>query len=105
MNLKPLNDGILVKIDQTRTKSPGGIVLPDQAKEKPSRGEVLAVGPGQRLQDGSRARLDVEIGDRVLFAKFAGTSVLDEKAKQGDEDTKYILLREQEVLAKEIREG
>ena len=72
---KPLNDRLVVRPDEEETKTLGGIVLPDNAKEKPIRGRVLAVGPGRMLDNGKRATMSLKKGDRVLFARHAGTEV------------------------------
>jgi len=76
MNLKPLDDRVIVEPDQKDDVSPGGIVLPDQAQDKPTRGKVLSVGPGKILPDGvTRAKMPVEEGDRVLHRVYGGTVV------------------------------
>ncbi|HRV91538.1 MAG TPA: co-chaperone GroES [Anaerolineae bacterium] len=92
MNLKPLGDRLIVSPIEQEEMTASGIVLPETAKEKPMQGEVLAVGPGARKDDGSRAPLDVAEGDKVLYAKYAGTEV-----KLGDD--KYLILRESDILA------
>jgi chaperonin GroES len=92
MNIRPLYDRIVVKrIDEQETTR-NGIVIPDSAQEKPQEGEVLAVGHGKRLEDGSLVVLDVKVGDRVLFGKYSGT----ETKLVG---TEYLILREDDVLA------
>jgi len=92
MNLKPLGDRIVVKPIEREERTPSGIILPETAKEKPQEGEVLAVGPGRRDEDGKRIPMDVKEGDRVLYAKYAGTEVkLD--------DQKLLILKESDVLA------
>lgn len=91
MNLRPLNDRILVKRVEEETKTKGGIIIPDTAKEKPAEGKVVAVGNGKLGDDGKRVPLEVKIGDRVLFGKYAGTEVKIE----GDE---YLMMREDDVL-------
>jgi chaperonin GroES len=73
---RPLHDRILVKRIEAEEKTPGGIIIPDTAKEKPIEGEVLAVGPGARDETGAVRPLDVRVGDRVLFGKWSGTEVL-----------------------------
>jgi chaperonin GroES len=73
MHLHPLHDRIIVKRFDAETKSSGGILIPDNAKEKPSQGEVLAVGPGARDESGKRIPMDVKVGDRILFGKWSGT--------------------------------
>ncbi|MCB0167333.1 MAG: co-chaperone GroES [Anaerolineae bacterium] len=92
MNLKPLGDRLIVSPIEQEEMTASGIVLPETAKEKPMQGKVLAVGPGARKDDGSRAPLDVAEGDKVLYAKYAGTEV-----KLGDD--KFLILRESDILA------
>jgi chaperonin GroES len=93
MKLKPLADRLIVKpIDEEETTS-SGIVLPDTAKEKPQKGEVVAVGDGAINEDGSRRPLDVSEGDEVLYSKYGGTEVTVE-------DEELLVLRESDVLAK-----
>jgi chaperonin GroES len=75
MKLRPLQDRVLIRRVEPDAKSSGGIIIPDTAKEKPVEGEVVAVGPGTRDEDGALLPLDVETGDRVLFAKWSGTEV------------------------------
>jgi len=91
MNIRPLYDRIVVKrVEETETIQ-GGIIIPDTAKEKPQEGEVVAVGKGKRLEDGKVVPLDVQVGDRILFGKYAGSEIkLD-----GDE---LMIMREDEVL-------
>lgn len=91
MSFKPLNDRILIKRVEEQTETPGGIIVPDTAQEKPFRGEVLAVGEGKLQDDGSVRPLDVKEGDKVVFGRFAGTDVEIE----GEERT---ILREHDVL-------
>jgi len=74
-NFRPLGDRVLVKRVKEEEKSKGGIIIPDTAKEKPQEGEVVAVGPGGRDEDGERIAMDVEVGDRILFGKWSGTEV------------------------------
>jgi len=93
MNIKPLGDRVLIKQIDSEEVTKGGIVLPDTAKEKPQEGEVLAVGPGKLLDNGQRAPMEVKVGDRVLFAKYAGSEI-----KQGGEE--YMILNsERDILA------
>lgn len=92
MNLKPLGDRLIVEPIEREEMTASGIVLPETAKEKPMQGKVLAVGPGARKDDGSRIQMDVNEGDTVLYAKYAGTEV-----KLGD--NKYLILKESDVLA------
>ncbi|MFZ1325329.1 MAG: co-chaperone GroES [Candidatus Contendobacter sp.] len=92
MNLRPLHDRVVIKRVDEETKSPGGIVLPGAAAEKPSRGTVLAVGRGKLLENGDVRPLDVKVGDHILFGKYSGSEVkLD-----GDE---LIIMREDEIMA------
>ena len=92
MNIKPLGERVVLKVLESEEKTKSGIVLPDSAKEKPQMGKVLAVGNGKLLENGQRVALDVKAGDKVLFAKYAGTEVkLD-----GEE---YMVLKETDILA------
>lgn len=75
MNIRPLHDRVVVRRLDEETMSAGGIVLPDTASEKPSQGEVLAVGPGKRLDDGSVHAPDVQVGDKVIFGQYGGSTV------------------------------
>lgn len=75
MKFRPLHDRVLVKRVETEAKTAGGIIIPDTVKEKPQEGEVVAVGPGARGEDGKIVALDVKAGDRVLFGKWSGTEV------------------------------
>lgn len=90
--IKPLGDRIFLKVQPAEEKTAGGILLPDTAKEKPQIGEVVAVGAGQKQDDGSRSPIEVKVGDRVLYSKYAGTDI-----KLGSED--YVLLSEKDILA------
>jgi len=92
LNLKPLADRLVVKPLEEEEVTPSGIVLPETAKEKPQKGEVLAVGPGARNDDGERVAMDVSVGDKVLFAKYGGTEI----KVDGD---KLLILRESDILA------
>lgn len=91
-SFKPLGDRLLVKVSQAEETTGGGIILPDTAKEKQQVGEVVSVGSGRLSEEGVRQPIDIEIGAKVLYSKYAGTDL-----KIGDQD--YILLREQDVLA------
>ena len=93
MNLKPLDDRVVVEPLTAEEKTAGGIVLPDAAKEKPQRGKVLAVGPGRLLDSGERCPVTVKVGDEVLFAKYGGTEIEVEKKE-------VKILRESDILAK-----
>jgi chaperonin GroES len=75
MSIRPLQDRIVVRRTEEETKSAGGIVIPDSAAEKPSQGEVIAVGPGKKLDNGSVQEVDLKAGDKILFGQYAGSSV------------------------------
>lgn len=92
MNLKPLHDRVIVKPLKENDKTKSGIILPDTAKEKPERGEVVAAGPGRLLDNGSRAEMSVKAGDKILFKKYSP----DEIKVDGQE---YLILEEREILA------
>ena len=92
MNLKPLGGRVVIEPLEQEDVTAGGIVLPDTAKEKPQRGKVLSVGPGERDEDGKRIPMDVSVGDTVLFAKYAGTEIKVESKK-------VLILRESDLLA------
>jgi len=92
MSVQPLGDRILVKPVDSEVKTKGGIILPDTAKEKPSKGKVVAVGKGKLLDDGKVRELEVKVGDTVLYGRYGGTEI-----KFKDED--MLILRESEVLA------
>ena len=91
MNLRPLYDRIVVRRIEQKEQVQGGIIIPDSAKEKPQEGEVVAVGKGKRLEDGSVVPLDVKPGDRILFGKYSGSDI----KMDGQE---YLIMREDEVL-------
>jgi chaperonin GroES len=93
MNLKPLNDRVIVKPKDTVEKSKGGVILPDTAsKEKPIEGTVIAVGPGKLNDNGERTALEVKKDDQIIFSKYAGTEI------KVDDDS-YLILREEDILA------
>jgi chaperonin GroES len=92
MDLRPLNDRVVVRRVEEEQKTAGGIIIPDSAKEKPIQGEVLAVGNGRVMEDGARRALDVKKGDRVLFGKYSGTEIKVE----GEE---LLIMREDDILA------
>ena len=98
MNLQPLGDRLIVEVLDEEEQTVSGIVLPDTAKEKPQRGKVLAVGPGARDEDGDYIKMDVEVGDEVIFSKYGGTEI-----KVGADDV--LILRESDVLAKVVSAG
>jgi chaperonin GroES len=90
--VKPLGDRVFVKVSQAEEKTSGGILLPDTAKEKPQVGEVVTVGDGKVNDNGERTPIEVKVGDKVLYSKYAGTDI-----KLGNED--YVLLSEKDILA------
>ena len=90
--LKPLGDRVVIRVLEQEEKTSSGIFLPDTAKEKPSQGEVVAVGPGKLQDDGKRVALDVKVGDKIIFSKYAGTEVKFE-------GTKYLIVSERDILA------
>lgn len=91
MQVRPLQDRVLVTRLEEETKTAGGIIIPDNNKEKPAQGKVVSVGPGYRNQDGSMRALDVKEGDTILFGKYAGTEV---KVEGSD----YLIMREDDIL-------
>ena len=91
VNMKPLGNKLIVDPIEEEEVSPGGIVLPDTAKERPQRGMVLAAGPGLRLENGERQEMDVEEGDKVLFAKYGGTEI-------EQDDHTLMILSEDDIL-------
>ena len=91
MGFRPLHDRVVVKRIEAEQKTAGGIIIPDSAKEKPSEGEIVAVGEGTRDDDGDRIALDVKVGDRVLFGKWSGTEV-----KLDGED--LLIMKESDIL-------
>jgi len=92
MKIKPLRDKVIVRRLEEEEKSPGGIILPDTAKEKPMLGKIIAVGKGKLLDDGKLRPLEVKVGDKVLFAKYSGSEIKIE----GEE---HLILSEDEILA------
>ena len=92
MNIRPLHDRVLVKRWDEDTTSAGGIVIPDSATEKPSKGEIIAVGNGKVTEGGEIRALDVKVGDKVLFGKYSGTEVKVE-------DDEYLVMREDDIMA------
>ena len=91
MEVRPLQDRVLVKRVEEENKTAGGIIIPDNHTEKPSKGEVISTGPGKRKDDGSFATLQVKAGDRILFGKYAGTEV-----KVGGSE--YLIMKEDDIL-------
>jgi chaperonin GroES len=92
VKLQPLGDRVVVKREESEEKTAGGILLPDTAKDKPARGKVVSVGNGKLLDDGSRGKLQVKVGERVIFSSYAG-----ETFKVDDEE--FLLMREDDILA------
>ena len=90
--LKPLGDRVVIRVLEQEEKTASGIFLPDTAKEKPSQGEVIAVGSGKLLDDGKRLALGVKVGDKIIFSKYAGTEVKFE-------GTDYLIVSERDILA------
>ena len=91
MNFRPLHDRVLVQRVEQDVKTAGGIIIPDSAQEKPVQGEVVAVGPGARSEDGKLHPLDVKVGDKVMFGKFGGSDV-----KAGGED--LLIMKESDIM-------
>ena len=92
VNVTPLHDRVLVRRIEEKETVKGGIIIPDTAKEKPQEGEIIAAGAG-KIEKGERVPLDVKVGDRVLFGKYSGSEIKIE-------DVEYLILREDEILAK-----
>ena len=91
MKFRPLHDRVLIKVLDSEEKTSGGIIIPDTAKEKPQEGEVVAVGPGSKTEDGKTVKMDVKIGDKVLFGKWSGTEVkIDGK--------EYSIMKEADIM-------
>ncbi|MEA3442338.1 MAG: co-chaperone GroES [Chloroflexota bacterium] len=93
--IEPLGDRVVIKPAPKEEVSKGGIVLPDTAKEKPQEGEIIAVGPGKRNEEGKRVAMEVKVGDKVLYSKYAGT----EFKLDGEE---LVIMRESDILVKKI---
>lgn len=91
MKVKPLQDRVLIKRLEEETKTSGGIIIPDNHKEKPAQGEIVAVGPGYRNQDGTIRELEVKVGDKIIFGKYAGTEIKVES----DE---LLIMKEDDIL-------
>jgi chaperonin GroES len=91
MKIRPLHDRVIVRRLEEERKSAGGIVIPDNVAEKPDQGEVIAVGPGKKADDGKLLPMDVKVGDRVLFGKYSGTTVKIE-------GTEYLVMREEDIM-------
>ena len=91
MSIRPLQDRVVVRRTEEETKSAGGIVIPDSATEKPSQGEVVAVGPGKKLDNGAIQEVDLRVGDKILFGQYAGSTV----KLEGEE---LLIMNESEVF-------
>ncbi len=91
MKFKPLKDRILVKYSDEAEKSAGGLYIPDTAKEKPQRGEVIAVGSGRTTEDGKLQKVEVKVGDIVLFDKYSGSKI-------NMDNVEYLIIREEDIL-------
>ncbi|HEX6142539.1 MAG TPA: co-chaperone GroES [Geminicoccaceae bacterium] len=91
MDIRPLHDRVVVRRLDEDERTPGGVIIPDTAKEKPMQGEVLAVGPGARDEQGKRIAMDVKVGDRILFGKWSGTEV-----KIGGEE--LLIMKESDIM-------
>jgi chaperonin GroES len=91
MNIRPLHDRLIVKRFEEEERTKGGIIIPDNAKEKPQQGEVIAVGNGKVLDDGKKAPLEVRKGDRVLFGKYSGTEIKIDGVE-------YLMMKEDDIL-------
>lgn len=89
MSIRPLGDKLVIKVIEDTEQTSGGIFIPDSAKEKPQKGEVVAVGPGKTLDDGKKEEMEVKVGEIVLFAKYAGTDV-----KMNDETFKILSVKD-----------
>ncbi len=92
MNVRPLHDRVLLRRIEEKESVKGGIIIPDTAKEKPTEGDVISVGPGKMMEDGTRSPMDVKAGDRVLIGKYAGTEIKVD-------DQEFVIMREEEILA------
>ena len=93
--IRPLGDRVVIKPSPKEEVSKGGIVLPDTAKEKPQEGEIIAVGPGRLNDEGQRIAMEVKVGDKIIYSKYAGTEF-----KLDDEE--YVIMRETDILAQKI---
>ena len=92
MKIKPLSDRIIVKAAEAEEKTASGLIIPDTAKEKPMKGEVMAVGAGKIADDGKVIKMELKVGDKVLYGKYSGTEVIIEGSE-------YLIMRESDILA------
>ena len=91
MKFRPLHDRVLIKVLDSEEKTKGGIIIPDTAKEKPQEGEVVAVGPGAKTEDGKIVKMDVKVGDKVIFWKWAGTEIKIDNIE-------YSIMKESDIM-------
>lgn len=91
MKIRPLGDRVIVKPKETAEEKKGGIIIPDTAKEKPQEGEVVAVGPGKVTEDGKTIKMDVKVGDRVLYGKYSGTEIKID-------DVEHLIMHQDDIL-------
>jgi chaperonin GroES len=91
MKFRPLHDRVLIKVLDSEEKTKGGIIIPDTAKEKPQEGEVVAVGPGAKTEDGKTVKMDVKVGDKVIFGKWSGTEIKID-------DIEYSIMKESDIM-------
>ena len=102
--LQPLADRVIIRPIAKEEVTKGGIILPDTAKEKPQEGKIIAVGPGRLTEEGKPIKMDVKVGDRVIFAKYAGTEIkLDKKSEIALAGEELVILRESDILAKKVK--
>ena len=91
MKFRPLHDRVLIKVLDSEEKTKGGIIIPDTAKEKPQEGEIVAVGPGAKTEDGKTVKMDVKVGDKVIFGKWAGTEIKIDNVE-------YSIMKESDIM-------
>ena len=91
MKFRPLHDRVLIKVLDSEEKTKGGIIIPDTAKEKPQEGEVVAVGPGAKTEDGKTVKMDVKVGDKVIFGKLSGTEIKIDNIE-------YSIMKESDIM-------
>ena len=91
MKFRPLHDRVLIKVLDSEEKTKGGIIIPDTAKEKPQEGEIVAVGPGAKTDDGKTVKMDVKVGDKVIFGKWSGTEIKIDNIE-------YSIMKESDIM-------
>lgn len=91
MKIKPLGDRVIVKPKETGEEKRGGIIIPDTAKEKPQEGEVIAVGPGKTTEDGKLIKMEVKVGDKILYGKYSGTEIKID-------DVEHLIMHQEDIL-------